>query len=59
MTCDGLRTEVDVMSDGHWLGVEWNRRSLGFARDDKGGSGASKRNWLVEERVLTSALAWG
>src|ERR1700733_2876680 len=29
------------------FGVEWNSRSLGFARDDKGERGASMGDWLV------------
>jgi hypothetical protein len=35
--------------EGQWLGVKWNSRSLGFARDDKVWRGTSMMNWLVAE----------
>jgi hypothetical protein len=43
-----------LLCSGHWFGVERNRRSLGFARDDKGkGKGSIESGCWTEAFFIT------
>jgi hypothetical protein len=38
---------------------EWTRRSLGFARDDKGERGALSQHWFVDEGTADPSASLG